>query len=266
MNNCELKNVLSGRFLAYARAFAPPGGAPPLPMTVKLDHAFDVCTLMDRIAPTVEPSAHRQWLCWLSALFHDVSRFEQYRDFHTFRDDRSFDHGQRSAEIFARQFTVPSLTAADREIIHTAIFHHNKFHLPDDLEPAAVVPAKALRDADKVSILNVLEKHFGRPAAGQSVTVNFDMPDTPGFTAALAHTALRGECIRNQCLRNVNDFKICLFGWISDFNYPRSATIVLQEELYQKIRRLLPDSALLDDMCDAGLQRLRRLAAGEKAA
>ena len=50
--------------------------------------------------------ARGRYLARLAALFHDVSRFKQYREFQTFRDADSFDHGEMSAEIFLHDFPM----------------------------------------------------------------------------------------------------------------------------------------------------------------
>ena len=38
------------------------------------------------------------WIAHAVGLLHDTARFSQYRDYQTFQDSASFDHGDRGAE------------------------------------------------------------------------------------------------------------------------------------------------------------------------
>ena len=259
-----LKQTLSERFREYVQTFAVPGKETPGPIVLKQEHTFDVCSIMERIAEKEEPDPQRRMLYWLCALFHDVSRFEQYRDFHTFSDDRSFDHGQRSAEIFLRDFEVPGLSEADRRIVHDAVAFHNKLQLPPDMDAQTLGPARAIRDADKISILKLLNRHFAHSLISEEETVNLSLPDSPGFTEELRQKVLHGEPVLYRLMRNVNDFKLNIFGWTADFNYPESARILLEEKIYDRTRTFLPASPELDEMCDVCMARLKRLAEGKR--
>jgi len=65
-------------------------------------------------------------------------------------------------------------------------------------------------------------------------------------------------------MRNVNDFKLNIFGWTADFNYPESARILLEEKIYDRTRTFLPASPELDEMCEVCMARLKRLAEGKR--
>ncbi len=261
MEESGVRKALELQFRNFARSFAPPGEEPPRPNLLKLEHTFDVCSLMDEIVrgePDFDPEQH--FTAYLCALFHDVSRFEQYRDFRTFRDDRSFDHGKRSAEIFLSDFSIPGLSPEDRHRVAVAVELHNKPKLPDTLDPDILPFARAVRDADKLSIMKLLNRHFKRPLFSQEEAVNLGMPDTPGFTEDLVLTALRGEPVKHSLMKNVNDFKISVFGWISDVNYSVSARFLLEGNYYGELRSFLPESSLLDKLYEVSAGRLRALA------
>ncbi|OQA80228.1 MAG: hypothetical protein BWY31_04060 [Lentisphaerae bacterium ADurb.Bin242] len=265
MEESGVRQALELRFREYARSFAPPGEEPPRPNTLKLEHTFDVCALMDRIICGEPVFAPEQYFpAWLCALFHDVSRFEQYRDYRTFRDDKSFDHGKRSAEIFLRDFAVPGLPAEERRRVASAVEFHNKPKLPDSLAPEILPLARAVRDADKLSIMKLLNRHFKRPLFSREEAVNLGMPDTPGFTEELAAIALRGEPVKHSMMKNVNDFKITVFGWTSDVNFSVSARFLLEGNYYGELRSFLPESALLDELYEVSVGRLRILAEGRE--
>ncbi|MBO7146782.1 MAG: hypothetical protein J6W81_03440 [Lentisphaeria bacterium] len=252
---------LTASFRAYAESFIPQDEDAVRPYQLKVDHTFDVCSIMDQILSDEKITPEQHFIYRLCALFHDVSRFEQLRDHHTFRDDRSFDHGERSAEIFLKQFSVPELSSHSLALTMEAIRYHNKAELPEDLSAELRPYAEALRDADKISILKVLLHHFSHPLLSEQEIVNLGTVDTPGFTEELVHTALSGRHILHKDMKNVNDFKIAVFAWCTDFNLPGSARLVLTEKFYDQLRQYLPESPLLDQLhryCIDTLQKTAR--------
>lgn len=266
MEKSGVRQALELQFREYARSFASPGEEPPRPNVLKVAHTFDVCELMDRIVCGEPVFAPEQYFpAYLCALFHDVSRFEQYRDYRTFRDDRSFDHGKRSAEIFLRDFSVPGLSTEEKQWIAAAVEFHNKPKLPESLSPETLPLAKAVRDADKLSIMKLLNRHFKRPLFSREEAVSLSMPDTPEFTEELAVAAIRGEPVRHAQMKNVNDFKISVFGWTSDVNFSTSARFLLEGKYYDELRSFLPESSLLDELYKVSTMRLRVLSGGGEA-
>lgn len=259
--NAEWKNALQQRFRDYAYSVAVPEPDMAMPYQLKINHTMDVCSIMDRIiAETKGILPEQEKLFWLSALFHDVSRFEQLRDYKTFQDAKSFDHGQRSAEIFLRDFVLPELTGKEMHIIADALRYHNKLKLPEGLDAETIGPAKAIRDADKISILKIFIAHYEAGPTPFPDVVSFGLPDTPGFTEELVYAAIRGEAQSFHKMKNINDFKLHIYCWSSDINYPAAAQIILDEKIYERSRSFLPESPLIDQAQEASLNRLRILA------
>ena len=60
-------------------------------------------------------------------------------------------------------------------------------------------------------------------------------------------------------MKNVNDFKLGLFAWSCDLNYPASAALALNEDLFGKIRTLLPESGEIDALLQSARTRLTAL-------
>lgn len=246
------------RFRDYALSFAPSPEQVPSAIQLKLEHTFDVCSITDIITEREQAfTAERaKYLASLAAFFHDVSRFRQYRDYHTFRDAESFDHGAVSAEIFEREFHVEGLTPQEIRLVSTAIRHHNKRTLPQDIRQDTLPYAQIVRDADKLSILKIVNAYFALPAEQQDPAVKSGTEDTPGFTEKLVHDAIGGIQIAHADMRNLNDFKISFFAWAQDLTFPASAEYVLRNGLYPKLRAFLPDAPILDELLAVTLTRL----------
>lgn len=184
-----------------------------------------------------------------------MSRFEQYARFQTFRDDKSFDHGTRSAEIIGEQDLLEGIPAEDAAVITEAIRLHNKFALPEPSSDAA----KMIRDADKLAILELLIGFFNGPEDVRKQEIaKLDLPDSDDWTPYVLTEVLAGRSVRHTDLRCVNDFKLLLFAWVYDLNFPQSARYALDKELYPAIRKLLPDDPEIDRLLKQTMDFLSR--------
>ena len=242
-------------FDRHVAGFRDAAGTLPFALEAKFKHTGEVCEITEKIVAGEARFSPRETLIFrLCALFHDLSRFEQYAQFKTFLDRNSFDHGDRSAALIDELGLVPELPPADRACVIDAVRVHNKFAIPADFPPEHLDAAKMVRDADKLAILRLIIRFFTGDYSDP--TIKLELPDTPGWTPAILETALRGNCVVYTEMRNVNDFKIGLFAWTGDINYPASAALALDEDLFGRIRATLPESDRIDALLETARSRL----------
>ena len=65
----------------------------------KQKHSIRVMELSKKIAEGLKLSEEQIELATLIGLLHDIARFEQYKQYHTFKDAESIDHGDLGVEI-----------------------------------------------------------------------------------------------------------------------------------------------------------------------
>ena len=245
-------------FDRHVAHFRGPDGSLPFALEAKFKHTGEVCEITEKIVAGEARFSTRDTLVFrLCALFHDISRFEQYDKFKTFLDRHSFDHGDRSAALIDELGLVPELPAEDRACVIDAVRVHNKFAIPDDFPAAHLAAAKMVRDADKLAILRLIIRFFNGDISDP--TIRLDLEDTPGWTPSILETALSGKCVVYTDLKNINDFKIGLFAWSGDLNYPASAALALDEDLFGRLRALLPESPDIDRLFAFARARLEKL-------
>ena len=245
-------------FDRHVAKFRDTSGALPFALEAKFKHTGEVCEITEKIVAGEARFSPRETLVFrLCALFHDISRFEQYDKFKTFLDRHSFDHGDRSAALIDELGLVPELSSEDRACVIDAVRVHNKFAIPADFPPARLAAAKMVRDADKLAILRLIIRFFNGDYSDPAIRL--DLPDTPGWTPAILETALNGKCVVYADMKNINDFKLGLFAWSCDINYPASAALALDEDLFGRIRALLPASAEIDALLESARTRLAAL-------
>ena len=245
-------------FDRHVAKFRDTAGTLPFALEAKFKHTGEVCEITDRIVAGEARFSPRDTLIFrLCALFHDISRFEQYAQYKTFLDRQSFDHGDRSAALIDELGLIPELSPEDRACVIDAVRVHNKFAIPVGFPSAHLAAAKMVRDADKLAILRLIIRFFSGDYSDP--TIRLDLPDTPGWTSSILDTALSGKCVVYTELKNINDFKLGLFAWSCDINYPASAALALDEDLFGRIRALLPESDRIDALLKSARIRLNAL-------
>ena len=84
---------------------------------LKRRHSFRVQRLASAIAESLEwREENDAWIAHAVGLLHDTARFSQYRDYQTFQDSASFDHGDRGAEILAGLFDWEGIDRGDKRV------------------------------------------------------------------------------------------------------------------------------------------------------
>ncbi len=195
----------------------------PAPMDLKASHTFRVLQNATHIAGLEHFPATTARACRIAALFHDLSRFEQYRLWGTFRDGESCDHGALSAWLL-RETEILKGEPSYGPIL-TAISLHNAISLPEDLEGEALTVARTVRDADRLDIMLVMDRHLSEKK-DSAPDVVVPMPDDPGiFSQAVIDAVAGGGSVRYSDILSVNDFRLVVAGWFFLMSYPASRAL-----------------------------------------
>ena len=238
-------------FQQYAESFAEPGKELAFAHRLKLEHTMEVLDFAENIMAREKITDPRQiFTGQLTALFHDLARFRQYRQYRTFRDNAEFNHGHQAADMLEKEHWLDSVPADIREAVIAAVRIHNARELPDDLPAFALFPAKLVRDADKLSIYHVVLNYFQhREAYQKDPAVSLELPETPEIDRALIARIRQGKSGDYRQLTSVNSFLINLFSWVYDLNFTASCRMAAEQNIYPQIRKLLPPDDELDELC-----------------
>jgi len=117
-------------------------------VSMKYDHTMRVVDYAKDIAKSLEMPEDDFELACKCALFHDIARFKQWQEYHTFEDTLSFDHGDEGYNILKE-------LGINDEIILLSTKYHNKYAVPDDVDYRTKIFCNIVRDADKLDILMV---------------------------------------------------------------------------------------------------------------
>lgn len=138
----------------------------------KQKHSIRVMENSREIATKLGLSEEYIEVAEIIGLLHDIARFEQYKQFHSFHDADTFDHGNYGAKmLFTKQKDLDEnqkiewLSPEEKyirrfiktdkydNIIEKAIKNHNKARIEDGLQEDEMTFAKLIRDADKIDII-----------------------------------------------------------------------------------------------------------------
>ncbi len=115
------------QFLEYANQF----DLEEQQLKRKLGHSFRVMDISNKIAKKLNLEEEKIQIATLIGLLHDIARFEQYTQFKTFSDLKSFDHGDYGVQILEDNNTIRKYIDTDKydTFIKNAIKNHNKFEI-----------------------------------------------------------------------------------------------------------------------------------------
>lgn len=247
------------RFNAYVDTFRAADGSLVDAMQCKLDHTFDVVRFAELIEESGPFDADDRFLASLCALFHDVARFEQVKRFNTYNDSLSkFDHGYEGVRVLFAQDFLRELSPKQRIVIAAAVEFHNKIAIPEGvLDPYALKFAHLTRDADKLAILDLVLRYFsGELEIHDDSLVSLSQNDGTEVSREIVDAVLAGRSASYRMIRNENDFKTCLFGWVNDIHFTESCRILKERNFYGKLRAFLPADPVFDEILTATAQRL----------
>ena len=138
-------------FLNYTESYKQYGEK----VLLKIRHTVRVRDLCIEISDSLGLSGDDTALAAACGLLHDIGRFEQWKQYQTFNDQRSVDHGALGAEVLCADGLIGRFSETDHGTILNAVKYHNRFMLPDALNARDRLFAGIVRDADKIDILRL---------------------------------------------------------------------------------------------------------------
>ena len=215
-------------FYAYSSGYSAGYPADALHHRLKQEHTLHVLGVAAAIV-TTEPVFTRQSLrraALLSALFHDVGRFEQFRRYHTFADALSVNHGTLGLSVLLKEGFLASEPRSLRAMVHCGVGVHNAFSVPASIHPDKRLVLQAVRDADKIDILRVMGDQLG-PGKEPDKAVVMHLADEPEcVTPRILDSIRQGRIPSYSDMRFINDFRIVICSWVMDMHFPTTRALL----------------------------------------
>lgn len=216
---------------------------------LKEKHTGLVCEIARWIAGQIGLKANDVNLAEATALLHDVGRFEQFKQYRTYKDPESVNHCLLGLDILQRKDVLKGLDADERRIIEKTVEYHGMKELPDGLDPRTEQFCGLIRDADKVDIFRVLAENFRRYHADpQNFPLEVEFSGEPVYSEEVIANLRQRKPIDYRYLKTLLDAKLLTLGWIYDINFPATLALIRQAGHWEELMRFLPDIGELPEI------------------
>lgn len=200
---------------------------------VKIKHSKRVCKIASSLADSMSWNSQReQWLSQSVGLLHDIARFSQHRDYNTFLDSLSFDHGDRGKEILKREFNWDGIDDEDKNSLLEAVQYHNKRLLPIYLTAESNKWCSLVRDADKIDIFRMIQRRIEN---GSIMDIFPEHESVSGLNEALVEEIEKEGLGSYKNARSLQDYRLIQLTWGVDLNFSISVDILEKENIFEKI-------------------------------
>jgi len=209
-------------------------------INLKKDHSLRVLREAGMLTTSLQLPSPLADVVHIAALFHDVGRFPQYRQFKTYNDGESLNHACSGVAVMRRADILCRLVPADRKLVLAAIFLHNRPVLPARLSSTQSLILRIIQDADKLDIIPTVMANL-EPAAPSSRVVSLGLaPASDRYSDAVYRKVVDRTPVAISEMFWVNDFKLMLLGWLPTLNFPASRRAVLERSYPERLLALLP--------------------------
>lgn len=233
-------------FDAYTRTFVLDDRDGQKNIDLKVAHTLRVCGLIVRIAEGESLGSHETCIAETAALFHDIGRFPQYRQYRTFRDSISVNHGRLGADVLRQEHILDHLSRETQASIINAVQFHNAFAIPALDSEDQLRLLRMVRDADKLDIWSIFIGFSEGDCADIPSEAGMGLPDLPDYSEEVLRDIDRGHTALMTHLRTLNDFKMMLMSWVYDINFSASIRLLAEQDYINRLAALLPRTEALD--------------------
>lgn len=229
-------------FDEYVRTFALDDREGQKNIDLKIAHTSRVCSIIVRIAEAESQSDHETLIAETAALFHDIGRFPQYRQYRTFRDSISVNHGRLGADVLRQEHVLDHLLEEEQASIINAVQFHNAFAIPQLESQEHLRLLRMVRDADKLDIWRIFIGFYEGDRADIPSEAGMGLPDLPVYSDEILREVDRGHTASMTHLRTLNDFKLMQMSWAYDINFSTSLRILVEQDYINRLAALLPQT------------------------
>jgi len=230
---------LTERFRTYVDRFRVDGTLHPMHQ-LKLEHTVRVSADARAIAAGEGWPNQEVNIAEAVGLFHDIARFPQFKQYRSFSDAETIDHGDLGIQTLAHENLLEDVEDKARELILRAVQYHNKLDLPTGLTALEEKHLRLIRDADRLDIFFICWDSIktGHVHDHPEIIMNIDFYGPP--TLAVLEQFERGDKIDYRNMKSMADRFILQLSWIHDLSYTSTKRLVRERDILGKFINVLP--------------------------
>lgn len=213
-------------FLDYASRYDRSSGK----VELKMVHTMAVAEVMEQLTDALKLPERTAYLAQLCAVFHDIGRFEQLKQYDTFSDSESVDHAELGCKVLKEEGMLRTLPKREQEMILTAIQNHNRFQIEEGLDEETLLLCKLIRDADKCDIFRVFSCEEMKDTMGETEEA------VAGETVSdvMLESILGHSCVKREERRTGLDIWVSFLAFFFDLYFDESVAIAKKQGYYRQ--------------------------------
>jgi len=235
----ETLNQLTQRFRDFTDGYRINGALHPMHQ-LKLEHTIRVAADARAIAAGMNWTNEEVCLAEAVGLFHDVARFPQFQQHHSFSDAETIDHGDLGFQTLENGNLLDGVEDEPRALILHSVQYHNKKDLPRILTAHEEKHLRLIRDADRLDIFFICWEtiHSGHIHDHPEIIMGIDFNGPP--TDAILDQFERGEKIDYRSMKSMADRFVLQLSWMHDLSYDSSKRLVCDRGILNKFIDVMP--------------------------
>ncbi len=200
-------------------------------IALKIAHIERVAQMAKNIAKSLKLEKEDVDLAELIGLLHDIGRFEQIKQYHTFADKDSINHGELGVKILFEEGKIRNFIATTKydNIIKKSILNHNRKKIEKSLTKRELLHAKIIRDADKTDILYILTFEEMKTVYNKE-----DISDEK-ITDEIYKEFMQNKLIDYQKVQTCADENVVHFAYVFDFYFKYGLKYIYEKKYLEKI-------------------------------
>jgi len=213
-------------------------------LELKEKHSRRTCEQMLYLVDELGLDTNQKMMAEVTALFHDIGRFEQFVKYRTYNDIRSINHCLLGLEVLKKTGVFGLLETKERQVVEKAIEYHGVKELPKNLNGQHLLFSKLIRDADKLDVFYVMTELYRQyRQEPESFSLELELPDEPGYSSEVVEQIMRGQQIDYSKLKTLNDLKLMELAWVYDVNFTPTLKRIKQGGFLEAICEDLPQTS-----------------------
>lgn len=199
---------------------------------LKLVHTFGVVKLSEYIAKDLGLDEENIELAKIIALLHDIGRFEQLKQCHTFDNTPENDHAEYGVKVLFEEKMIEEFLEDRKydEIIYNSIKYHNKYKLPDELKGDVLLHSKLIRDSDKADNFRVKNIE----TIETLLDISAEELGKEEITDVIYNQYMNEELVLIPNIKTNMDSWVSYLAFIFDFNFSSGLKYIMENDYLNK--------------------------------
>lgn len=180
----------------------------------------------------------------LCGFYHDVGRFFQYKQYKTFSDSKSVNHGQHGFDVINENNMFEGMNSSDAQVILDAVHYHNALNIPEGLSEESMRFTKLVRDADKIDIFFQLTDAIESKTLDNHKDLLWDLPiGEPN--PVIVEKLLNNKGALFSDIKSGTDVCLMQLCWLYSMNYKASIAKLKENRTIELMQTILPNTGTI---------------------